>query len=66
MTVPKNVRDLPISERGLMALRAAIKQLIEEHARAGLPIYIWHDGEVVEVPPDKLREQAALLEADSR
>jgi hypothetical protein len=62
--VRPNVLELPIAERGLTALKAAVKKVIVEHARQGLPIYIWRDGEVVEVPPDKLREQAALLESE--
>lgn len=62
--VPPNVLELPIAERGLTALKAAVEKVIVEHARQGLPIYIWRDGEVVEVPPDKLREQAALLETE--
>lgn len=59
---PPNVLDLPLEERAEMALKAAVEKVIVEHARQGIPIYIWRDGEVVEVPPDKLREQAALLE----
>ncbi len=62
--VPPNVLELPIAERGLMALKTAVEKVIVEYARQGLPIYIWRDGEVVEVPPDKLREQAALLETE--
>jgi hypothetical protein len=59
---PPNVLDLPLEQRAEMALKAAVEKVIVEHARQGMPIYIWRDGEVVEVPPDKLREQAALLE----
>ncbi len=59
---PPNVLDLPLEQRAEMALKAAVEKVILEHARQGMPIYIWRDGEVVEVPPDKLREQAALLE----
>jgi hypothetical protein len=61
---PPNVLDLPLEQRAEMALRAAVEKVIVEHARQGLPIYIWRDGKVVEVPPDKLREQAALLETE--
>jgi len=61
---PPNVLDLPLEQRAEMALKAAVEKVIVEHARQGLPIYIWRDGKVVEVPPDKLREQAALLETE--
>jgi hypothetical protein len=63
---PPNVLELPMRERGLMALKAAVKTAIEEHAREGLPIYFWRDGRVVEVPPDELRAQSILLGAESK
>jgi hypothetical protein len=63
---PPNVLELPMPERGLMALKAAVKKAIEEHARERLPIYIWRDGRVVEVPPDELRTQSILFGAESK
>jgi hypothetical protein len=55
--LPVNVLDLPLSERGLMALKAAVENAIEEHAREGLPMYIWRDGQVVAVPAEELRKR---------
>jgi len=52
---PANVLELPLLERATMALEAAIEKVIEEHAREGLPLYIWRDGKVVAVPVDELR-----------
>ena len=52
---PANVLELPLLERATMALRAAVENAIEEHAREGLPMYIWRDGEVVAVPAEELR-----------
>jgi hypothetical protein len=63
---PPNVVELPMPERGLMALKAAVKKAIVEHAREGLPIYIWLEGRVVEVPPDELRAQSILLGAERK
>jgi len=55
MTKPSSsIVELPIAERGLMALKVAVKKIIEQHAREGLPIYTWRDGRVVEIPPDEL------------
>jgi len=59
--VPANILDLPLEERAEMALKAAVRNVIVEHARLGLPIYIWRNGEVVEVTPDELRAQAMVL-----
>jgi len=61
-----NVLDLPLEQRAEMALKAAVEKVIVEHARQGLPIYIWRDGRVVEVPPDELRAQSILLGAESK
>ncbi len=52
---PPNVLELPLLERAAMAMRAAVENAIEEHAREGLPLYIWRDGKVVAVPADELR-----------
>jgi len=63
---PPNVLDLPLEQRAEMALKAAVEKVIVEHAHQGLPIYIWRDGRVVEVPPDELRAQSILLGAESK
>lgn len=49
--VPKNVLDLPLEERALLALKEAVKDAIEENWRRGVPVYVWKDGDVVELPP---------------
>jgi hypothetical protein len=48
---PANVLELPLPERALMALEAAVEKVMEEHAREGLPIYVLRDGKVVKVAP---------------
>lgn len=62
---PANVLALPLHISCEMELKAAVEKVIVEHARQGLPIYVWRDGRVVEVPPDELRAQATLLTAES-
>ena len=54
---PANVLELPLPERALMALEAAVEKVMEEHAREGLPIYVLRDGKVVKVAPEELRIQ---------
>jgi hypothetical protein len=53
-----NVLELPLFERATMALKAAVEQVIEEHAREGLPLYIWRDGKVVAVPAEEFRKKS--------
>jgi len=54
---PANVLELPLEERALMALVAAVEKVIEEHAREGLPLYIWRGGQAVAVPAEELRKR---------
>ena len=61
---PKNVLALPLEQRAEMALKAAVQKVIVEHARQGLPIYIWRDGKVVELSPEELRAESARLQAE--
>jgi hypothetical protein len=61
---PDNVLGLPLEQRAEMALRAAVEKMIVEHARQGLPIYIWREGKVVEMSLEELRERSANIHAD--
>ncbi|MGO9271978.1 MAG: hypothetical protein ACLQOO_17220 [Terriglobia bacterium] len=61
---PANVLELPLEQRAEMAFKAAVEKVIVEHARLGLPMYIWRDGKMVELSPEELRVEAARLEAE--
>lgn len=63
---PTNTFALPLEERAEMALKAAVEKVIDEHAREGLPIYIWRDGKVVEMSLEELRERAARIRIEWR
>lgn len=51
---PTNVLELPLADRGLLALKAAVEKVIKQHAREGLPLYLWRDGRVVAIPAKDL------------
>jgi regulator of RNase E activity RraB len=51
----KAVLRLPIEKRAEIAFKIAVAKAIDEHARLGLPIYIWRNGRVVELSPDEVR-----------
>ena len=55
---PPNVLDLPLEDRAMMAMEAAMEKLVEEYAREGLPLYIWRYGKVVAVPAEELRRKS--------
>lgn len=52
------VRDGTAIDR---AIEAARRRVVREHLRLGIPLAIWQDGRVVEIPPETT---AALLEQD--
>ncbi|MFZ0855481.1 MAG: hypothetical protein WAN10_01360 [Candidatus Acidiferrales bacterium] len=62
---PANVLALPLEERAEMALKAAVEKVVVEHARQGLRIYIWRDGRVAELSPERLRAESARLQVES-
>jgi hypothetical protein len=55
---PPDVFELPLLERAALAMQAAMEEVIEEHAREGLPLYIWRDGKVVAVPAEEFRKRS--------
>jgi hypothetical protein len=55
--VPTEILALPIEERALIAFEVAVRKAIEEHAREGLPMYVWRDGKVVPVPAAELLDK---------
>jgi hypothetical protein len=55
---PPNVLDLPLVERAEMALKAAVENAIQEHARNGFSIYVMRDGKIVEVSAEEIRARS--------
>jgi len=62
ITPPANVLELPLHVRAEMALKAAVEKVIEENVRRRLPIYVWRDGEVVDILPEELRNRGLSAE----
>ena len=56
--IPPEILELPIQERAALAMQEAFKKAVEEHAREGLPMYVWRDGKVVPVPAEELLEKS--------
>ena len=56
----ENVLELPLEDRAEIALKTAVRKLKLDHARRGLPLYIWQDGKVVEVSAEQLRAELGL------
>jgi hypothetical protein len=52
---PNSILRLPMEKRAELALREAVDEVIAEHARLGLPLYIGRNGKVVKLSPSKVR-----------
>lgn len=59
--LPEELMKLPLDERAFLALQSAMRKVVEEHARLGMPLHVWSDGKVVEIDAkeDLLRQQAS-------
>ncbi len=47
----QDVMRLPIEQRAEIAFKAAVARAIDEHARLGVPIYVWRNKKVVKLSP---------------
>jgi hypothetical protein len=57
-TQSKTSKLSPLEKRAETAFKIAVAKAIDEHARLGFPIYIWRDGQVVELSPEEVRATA--------
>jgi hypothetical protein len=55
----KDIADLPLEDRALTALRVAVRKAIAPRHRLGLPVYVWRNGRVEELPapPPRTRKK---------
>jgi hypothetical protein len=58
--VPQSVLRLPLEKRAEIAFKEAVDDVIDEHARLGLPLYIWRDGRVVGLSAQEIRHDSAV------
>jgi len=58
--VPKSVLRLPLERRAEMAFKEAVEEVIDEHARLGLPLHILRDGKVVSLSARDARHYSAV------
>jgi hypothetical protein len=58
--VSKSVLRLPLEKRAEIAFKEAVEEVIDEHARLGLPLYIWRDGKVVGLSAQEVRRDPSV------
>ncbi len=47
-------RDITIQDKAKLAMKSAIRQVVQEHKKSGRPLAVWKDGKVVKIPSSKL------------
>jgi hypothetical protein len=57
----KSIRKL--QENALAALKQAVSEVVAEHTRLGLPVYVWKDGKVVDLNAPKARASATRMKS---
>jgi hypothetical protein len=62
MTTKPNANSVELSlhDRAATAMKTAIEKLKLDHARRGLPLYVWEDGRVVEISAEQLKAELGL------
>jgi hypothetical protein len=63
-TVPDSVLRLPMEKRAEMAFKEAVEEVIEEHARLGLPLHVWRDGKLVALSAQEIRRPAKSTQSE--
>lgn len=58
----KSVLRLPLEKRAEMAFKEAVEEVIDEHARLGLPLHIWRNGKVVALSAQEVRDHTELTQ----
>lgn len=51
INIPEILKDRPRVQK---ALREAVQKAVRFHKLMGRPIVVWHDGHVVEIPPEEI------------
>jgi len=47
-------KRLSLQDKAELAMKSAVKKVIEEHKKSGRPLSIWKDGKVVHISPKSL------------
>ena len=47
-------RNITIQDKAELAMKSAIRQVVEEHKKSGRPLAIWKNGKTVKISASKL------------
>jgi len=47
-------RQITIQDKAELAMKSAIRQVVQEHKKSGRPLAVWKNGKTVRISADKL------------
>jgi 20S proteasome alpha/beta subunit len=47
-------KRISLQDKAVLAMKSAIREVIERHKKSGRPLAIWKNGRTVRLSPDKL------------
>jgi len=47
-------RNITIQDKAELAMKSAIRQVVEEHKKSGRPLAIWKNGKTIKISASKL------------
>lgn len=50
----KKRRSLSLQDKAMLALKEAVKEVLERHKKTGRPLIVWQNGKVVKLSPFKI------------
>ena len=50
-------KRLSLQDKAELALKEAVREVVERHIREGRSLAVWRDGKVVEIPASKLKRR---------
>ncbi|MBU1061756.1 MAG: hypothetical protein KJ957_06715 [Candidatus Omnitrophica bacterium] len=50
----KKRKYLSLQDKAMLALKEAVKEVVERHKKTGRPLAVWKNGKVTRIPADKL------------
>ncbi|MFA5093258.1 MAG: hypothetical protein WC543_04890 [Candidatus Omnitrophota bacterium] len=47
-------REITIQDKAVLAIKSAIRQVVQDHKKSGRPLAVWKNGKMVKIAASKL------------
>ena len=49
---------LSLQDKAMLALKKAVREVVERHKKTGRPLAVWRNGKLVKIPPSDIRHKS--------